>query len=133
MHVLDLRDNWHAQSLPALPPHRDCQKHVHPVRGKGFDVESLVSIPPFHILGAGLIHVDPIRKGEPVYIMSRFDLKRYVSMIERYGVTDIACTPLIVLGVKMADSEAPRAFVMRTPSVDVEKAELIGKEKSKHS
>lgn len=65
--------------------------------GKDYDVKSLVSIPLFHIFGAALIHVNPIRRGEPVYIMARFDLKKYASTIQKYGITDTATTPQMVV------------------------------------
>jgi acyl-CoA synthetase (AMP-forming)/AMP-acid ligase II len=80
--------------------------------GKDYDVKSLVSVPLFHIFGAALIHVDPIRKGEPVYIMSRFDLKKYVNMIEKYGITDTATTPQMV--VYLLKSGLPLKNLLKT-------------------
>ena len=84
--------------LCRLSHHAEIAKNISiQSEGKDYDVRSLISVPLFHIFGAALIHIDPIRKGEPVYIMSRFDLKKYTSMIQKYGITDTATTPQMVI------------------------------------
>jgi acyl-CoA synthetase (AMP-forming)/AMP-acid ligase II len=65
--------------------------------GKDYQVKTLVSVPLFHIFGAALVHVNAIRRGEPVYVMSRFDLKKYATAIQKYGITDTAATPQMVV------------------------------------
>jgi acyl-CoA synthetase (AMP-forming)/AMP-acid ligase II len=65
--------------------------------GKDYQVRTLVSVPLFHIFGAALVHVNAIRRGEPVYVMSRFDLKKYATAIQKYSITDTATTPLMVV------------------------------------
>jgi acyl-CoA synthetase (AMP-forming)/AMP-acid ligase II len=65
--------------------------------GKDYEVKTLVSVPLFHIFGAALVHVNVIRRGDPVYVMSRFDLKKYATAIQKYGITDTAVTPQMVV------------------------------------
>ena len=99
--------------LCRLSHHAEIAKNISiQSEGKDYDVKSLVSVPLFHIFGAALIHVNPIRKGEPVYIMSRFDLKKYTSMIQKYGITDTATTPQMV--IYLLKSGLPLKDLLRT-------------------
>ncbi|RDW56562.1 hypothetical protein BP6252_14090 [Coleophoma cylindrospora] len=67
--------------------------------GKDYEVKTLMTLPLFHIFGAALVHINPLRRGEPVYILPRFDLKKFANAIQEHSITDTATTPLIVLNM----------------------------------
>jgi acyl-CoA synthetase (AMP-forming)/AMP-acid ligase II len=65
--------------------------------GKNYPVRHLISLPFFNMFASGIVHIDPIRKGEPVYVLSKFDIKKYVSGIQKYRITDTATAPLMIV------------------------------------
>lgn len=54
-------------------------------------------LPFFNLFASGLVHVDPLRKGEPVYVLSRFDIQKFVSGIHKHRITDTAMAPLMII------------------------------------
>lgn len=65
--------------------------------GKSYSASRLISLPFFNMFASGIVHVEPLHWGEPIYVMSRFDLVKYVSAIHKYSITDTATAPLMLI------------------------------------
>jgi acyl-CoA synthetase (AMP-forming)/AMP-acid ligase II len=65
--------------------------------GKDYHVKRLISLPFFNMFASGIVHIDPLRNGEPMYVLTRFDLLKFVSGIHKYGITDTATAPLMLV------------------------------------
>jgi long-subunit acyl-CoA synthetase (AMP-forming) len=61
-----------------------------------YDAVRLACLPFFHIFGAAWALFNPLRYGEPMYIMPRFFLDDYVSNISNYGITETYMAPPMV-------------------------------------
>ena len=64
---------------------------------KPYSVRRLISLPFFNMFASGIVHVDPLRTGEPIYVLSKFDLKAFVTSIAKYQITDTATAPLMLV------------------------------------
>ena len=64
---------------------------------KRYPVRRLISLPFFNMFASGIVHVEPLLTGEPMYVLSRFDLQAYVSGIHKYQITDTATAPLMLI------------------------------------
>lgn len=67
------------------------------------DVVRLACLPLFHIFGAAWALVYPVRYGQPVYIMYRFELDDYVRNIHSYAVTETYMAPPMVHALNSSD------------------------------
>ncbi len=50
----------------------------------------------FHVYAFPLVHIAPLREGVPTYIMRRFDLARYVALIEEHNITETPMVPTMI-------------------------------------
>ncbi|POS69486.1 AMP-binding enzyme [Diaporthe helianthi] len=60
------------------------------------EVVRLASLPFFHIFGAAWAFIAPIRYGQPVYIMPRFNMRGYTENIHKYAITETYMAPPMV-------------------------------------
>ncbi|KAF7524208.1 hypothetical protein PCG10_005900 [Penicillium crustosum] len=56
----------------------------------------LIALPVFHAAIAPLVHISALRSGYIMYIMRRFDLTRYLDLINQYPITDLIIVPPIL-------------------------------------
>ncbi|KAJ9200298.1 hypothetical protein DTO164E3_3005 [Paecilomyces variotii] len=61
-----------------------------------YDPVRLMSIPMFHLFGALWAHIFPIRYGQPVYILPRFNLEQYINCISQFQITETYMVPAMV-------------------------------------
>ncbi|GAD97518.1 hypothetical protein AN0054.2 [Paecilomyces variotii No. 5] len=61
-----------------------------------YDPVRLMSIPMFHLFGALWAHMFPIRYGQPVYILPRFNLEQYIDSVARFQITETYMVPAMV-------------------------------------
>ncbi|KAF7538627.1 hypothetical protein G7054_g2810 [Neopestalotiopsis clavispora] len=64
-----------------------------------YEVTRLASLPLFHIFGVAWALLSPLRYGESLYIMARFNLNQYVSNIHKYNITETYMAPPMVHAV----------------------------------
>lgn len=57
----------------------------------------MISLPEFHAFAFPIAHIAPLREGIPTYIMRRFDLKRYLAIIDYYQITETPMVPPMML------------------------------------
>lgn len=50
----------------------------------------------FHVYAFPLVHIAPLREGVPTYIMRRFDIARYVALIQKYSITETPMVPAMI-------------------------------------
>ncbi|KAF9889587.1 hypothetical protein FE257_007095 [Aspergillus nanangensis] len=56
----------------------------------------LMSLPFFHLFGSLWAHIQPIRYGEPLYILPRFDITQYVAAVYQYQITESYMVPAMI-------------------------------------
>lgn len=61
-----------------------------------YDASRLMSLPMFHLFGALYTHIFPIRYGQPLYILPKFDVEQYVRTIYIYRITEAYMVPAMV-------------------------------------
>jgi 4-coumarate--CoA ligase len=52
-----------------------------------------VALPMFHAASAPMAHTTPLRSGEKMYVLARFDLEKWFWACEKYAVTDVTMVP----------------------------------------
>ena len=61
-----------------------------------YEIRRLVSLPFFHIFAAIFVHILPIRMGQTLFILPRFQLEKFVSAVRDFKITDTLLAPPIV-------------------------------------
>ncbi|KAI4719802.1 acetyl-CoA synthetase-like protein [Aureobasidium sp. EXF-10727] len=61
-----------------------------------YAVSRLISLPLFHSFGASFVQSSAFRYGEPTYIMRRFSAEDFISILDRFSITDIAVVPTMM-------------------------------------
>jgi len=62
-------------------------------------ISYLIALPPFHAYIFPIQHSLPLRKGIPVYVMSRYQPKGFLSAIEQFQISQIAVVPPILVSL----------------------------------
>lgn len=68
-------------------------------RAKPYQVLRLLCLPAFHTFGLPLISGCALREGHPVYLMRRFEVRRFVESISRFAITETAVVPAMILAI----------------------------------
>ncbi|GKZ39915.1 hypothetical protein AbraIFM66950_001615, partial [Aspergillus brasiliensis] len=61
-----------------------------------YEVTRLMSLPMFHMFGALWTHLFPIRYGQPLFVLSRFELTQFISTVRDYGITETYMVPAMI-------------------------------------
>ncbi|KAK1140753.1 hypothetical protein N8T08_009954 [Aspergillus melleus] len=61
-----------------------------------YKVTRLMSLPMFHLFGALWTHIFPIRCGQPLFVLSRFDLTQFVAAVYQYQITETYMVPAMI-------------------------------------
>ncbi len=61
-----------------------------------YPVRRLISLPFFHIIAALFLHIYPLRFGQPVFIMRRFQSEAFIHLIRKFDATDTYMVPPMV-------------------------------------
>ncbi|KAK2797181.1 hypothetical protein FQN50_009280 [Emmonsiellopsis sp. PD_5] len=69
-----------------------------------YDVSRLMSLPMFHLFSALWCHIFPIRYGEPLYVLPRFNLEQYVQCVYIYRITETYMVPAMVQALNQCSS-----------------------------
>ncbi|KAL4887424.1 hypothetical protein BJY04DRAFT_175884 [Aspergillus karnatakaensis] len=61
-----------------------------------YAVSRLMSLPMFHLFGALWTHIFPIRYGQPLYVLSRFEVAQFVAAVYQYQITETYMVPAMI-------------------------------------
>ncbi|THC98138.1 hypothetical protein EYZ11_002362 [Aspergillus tanneri] len=61
-----------------------------------YEVSRLMSLPMFHLFGALWTHIFPIRCGQPLFVLPRFEITHFVAAVYRYQITETYMVPAMV-------------------------------------
>lgn len=62
-----------------------------------YKIRRLAALPMFHAAAAPVAFTTPLRMGMPTYVLQKFDLETWLWAHEKYGITDLAAVPPIVI------------------------------------
>lgn len=51
----------------------------------------------FHTFAAPLTHLAPLREGHTTYIMPRFSMSQFISIVERFSITEVLLVPPMIV------------------------------------
>ncbi|KAH6644905.1 hypothetical protein BKA67DRAFT_541903 [Truncatella angustata] len=74
-----------------------------------YDVVRLACLPLFHIFGSAWALALTIRHGEPLYVMPKFDMGKYLEYVSEYNITESFLAPPVVARIKQLDSSLTRS------------------------
>ena len=63
----------------------------------------------FHTFAAPLSHLAPLREGHTTYIMPRFSMSQFSSIVERFGVNEVLFVPPMI--INFVTSRTPKTFL----------------------
>ncbi|KAL4863556.1 hypothetical protein BDV12DRAFT_206396 [Aspergillus spectabilis] len=61
-----------------------------------YAVSRLMSLPMFHLFGALWTHIFPVRYGQPLYVLPRFEITQFIAAISQYQITETYMVPAMV-------------------------------------
>ncbi|KAL3472999.1 hypothetical protein BJX99DRAFT_204372 [Aspergillus californicus] len=56
----------------------------------------LISLPMFHLFGALWTHIFPIRYGQPLFVLTRFEITQFVAAVYQYQITETYMVPAMI-------------------------------------
>ena len=86
----------------ALQSHYNATSFHHMVqeaRQTPFDSRQILVLPSFHVASVPGMHVSPLRNGNPVWIMRRFELEAYLASIEKFQINILSMAPPVVMAI----------------------------------
>lgn len=75
----------------------------------------VVPLPMFHMACAPLVHTSILKAGRVAYILRRFELKQYLSTVEKYKITELMLVP--PLAVLLVMSPMTKQYSLRSVRV----------------
>lgn len=79
-----------------LSHHAVISQHLSINYAPPYKVTRLMSLPMFHLFGALWTHIFPVRYGQPLYIMRRFEPTQFLAAIHQYQVTETYMVPAMI-------------------------------------
>jgi 4-coumarate--CoA ligase len=64
-----------------------------------YEITRLISLPLFHSFGASFVHLAAFHYGETTYIMRKFNAERFVSILHKFGIKEIAVVPAMMASI----------------------------------
>ncbi|KAL5343079.1 hypothetical protein BJX70DRAFT_207113 [Aspergillus crustosus] len=61
-----------------------------------YAVSRLMSLPMFHLFGALWTHIFPVRYGQPLYVLPRFEIAQFVTAVYQYQITETYMVPAMI-------------------------------------
>jgi acyl-CoA synthetase (AMP-forming)/AMP-acid ligase II len=75
---------------------------VHEYADKPYTASRIFCIPMFHASSVPTAHTSALRAGTPTYVLRRFELEPLLASIEKFGITELAVVPPIVVAMLMS-------------------------------
>ncbi|KAH8658001.1 adenylate-forming enzyme AfeA [Xylariales sp. PMI_506] len=82
--------------LASLSHYALIAQHISLYEKAPYEAVRLACLPLFHVFGVAWALFNPLRYGEPVYIMPRFSRDEYVSYLHEYAITETYMAPPMV-------------------------------------
>ncbi len=79
-----------------LSHHAIVSQHLTLAYDVPYEVRRLMSLPMFHLFGALWSHIFPIRYGQPLYILPRFEITQYLTCMYQYQITETYMVPAMI-------------------------------------
>lgn len=70
-------------------------------------------MPIFHASAAPVTHISTLKQGVQAYMMRRFDLELFLTVVEKYNITDLAMVPPIVIAILMSPLSQQKPFLKK--------------------
>ncbi|XHG04660.1 hypothetical protein AWENTII_007911 [Aspergillus wentii] len=61
-----------------------------------YHVSRLMSLPMFHLFGALWAHIFPVRYGQPLYILPRFEITQFVAAVHQFQISETYMVPAMI-------------------------------------
>lgn len=61
-----------------------------------YHVSRLMSLPMFHLFGALWTHLFPVRYGQPLFVLSRFELTQFLATVHQFQISESYLVPAII-------------------------------------
>lgn len=61
-----------------------------------YHVSRLMSLPMFHMFGALWTHMFPVRYGQPLFVLPRFELSQFLATVHQYQISETYLVPAII-------------------------------------
>nr|BDD69379.1 CoA ligase OlcI' [Aspergillus felis] len=71
-------------------------------------IRRLLALPAYHSFGDFWNNLFPLRYGEPLYILPRFDLAAFIAAVEQFHITETYLVPVAVQMIAQAGKSNPR-------------------------
>ncbi|KAJ6119159.1 AMP-dependent synthetase/ligase [Penicillium sp. IBT 18751x] len=78
-----------------------------------YPISRIIAVPVFHASAAPVTHISTLKIGSVAYMMRRFDLEQFLTVVEKYNVTDLAMVPPIVIAILMSPLSQKRPFLKK--------------------
>ncbi|KAE8378625.1 hypothetical protein BDV26DRAFT_292023 [Aspergillus bertholletiae] len=76
-----------------------------------YQIRRLMALPMFHAAAAPSTHWSPLKGGQVVHVMRRFDLMGFVSNVEKFQITDLQMVPPIAVALVMSPEVQARPYL----------------------
>lgn len=77
-----------------------------------FPVSRLMSLPMFHLFGALWTHLFPVRYGQPLFVLPRFEMTQFLATVHQFQITETYLVPAIIHSINR--SSLPVAEYLRS-------------------
>lgn len=77
-----------------------------------FPVTRLMSLPMFHLFGALWTHLFPVRYGQPLFVLSRFEMTQFLATVHQFQISETYLVPAIIHSINR--SSLPVAEYLRS-------------------
>ncbi|KAL3495150.1 hypothetical protein BJX62DRAFT_196181 [Aspergillus germanicus] len=61
-----------------------------------YAVTRLISLPMFHLFGALWTHIFPVRYGQPLFVLPRFEITQFVAAVFQYQISETYMVPAMI-------------------------------------
>ncbi|OGM48318.1 putative AMP-binding enzyme [Aspergillus bombycis] len=84
---------------------------VFEIEKRPYQIRRLMALPMFHAAAAPSTHWSPLKGGQVLYVMRRFDLMGFVSNVEKFQITDLQMVPPIAVAIVMTPQVQARPYL----------------------
>ncbi|KAL4785608.1 hypothetical protein BJX76DRAFT_177967 [Aspergillus varians] len=61
-----------------------------------YEVNRLMTLPMFHLFGSLWTHIFPVRYGQPLYVLTRFEITQFVAAVYQYQIRETYMVPAMI-------------------------------------
>lgn len=79
-----------------LTHHNIISQHRSIYQPVDYPVSRLISLPMFHLFGGLWTHIFPVRYGHPLFVLSKFEMTNFLSLIHRFQISETYLVPAVI-------------------------------------